>query len=65
MEKEEVQTIAVKIVDEGKQLVVRFPLEVAREFNINPEKDSFFWIIERSKDGASLKGLFMKDEKKN
>ena len=53
--------IPVKIIKEKKQMSVRFPSKFAEKLDINPEKDSFVWILEK-KEGISLMGRLIKDK---
>lgn len=52
----------VRIVDDGKQLSVRFPADVVSFFDINPNKDLFEWVIITEGGEASLLGGLIKKE---
>jgi len=53
--------IPVRIIRERKQMSIRFPSRLAEKFDINPDEDSFVWIVER-KEGISLMGRLIKDK---
>lgn len=43
------ERIAMKIIDEGKQLSIRIPKEFADKVEINPEKDGFVFTLDKEK----------------
>ena len=50
--KEEIENIAVKIIDEGrktgKQLSVRFPKKITEALEIDPNKDRFLFKFDKN-----------------
>ncbi len=64
MEKEQIQTERVKILNDKKQYRITIPADIVKEFEIDPENDSFEWITIHNKEGISLHGNFIKGEMK-
>ncbi len=60
MEKEEIEFIEMSIIDDGKQLSVRFPKKVVEALEIDSNKDIF--VFEFDKKKLQLKGS-LEDEK--
>jgi len=54
MEKEEIEFIEMSIIDDGKQLSVRFPKKVVESLEIDSKKDIF--VFEFDKKTLQLKG---------
>lgn len=52
--KENIELIEMNIVDDGKQLGVRFPKKIVEALEINPEKDVF--IFQFNPDTLELTG---------
>lgn len=50
----EIELIEMSILDDGKQLSVRFPKSVVEALQINPEKDIF--VFEFDKENLELRG---------
>ena len=46
-EKTEIELIEMSILDDGKQMGVRFPKSVVEALNINPEKDVFIFQFDK------------------
>lgn len=68
IKKEEIESIAVKIIDEGrkegKQLSIRFPKRVVEALEIDPNRDMFLFKFD--KKNLHLEGeLIDKEELKN
>jgi hypothetical protein len=68
IKKEEIENIAVKIIDEGrkegKQLSIRFPKRVVEALEIDPNRDMFLFKFD--KKNLHLEGeLIDKEELKN
>jgi hypothetical protein len=64
MEKTTIERIESNIIDEGKQKNIRIPSEIINRFQINSEKDIFVWDIIKEGDTLSVKGVLLKDAKK-
>lgn len=52
--KKEIELIEMSILNDGKQLSVRFPKSVVEALNINPETDIF--VFELDKENLELRG---------
>ena len=63
MSKIERQRFKVKIIDDKKQLSVRFPVNIVSLFDINSKSDEFEWIVIYSEEGVSLMGHILKGDK--
>ena len=58
--KEKIEFIEMSIIDDGKQLSVRFPKKVVEALEINPNEDIF--VFEFDKKNLQLKGT-LEDKK--
>ncbi len=54
----------VNIIRERRQLSIRLPSELTDRFEINPEKDSFEFIVIEDNESKSLQGRLLKNAKK-
>ena len=43
------EKIAMKIIDEGKQLSVRIPKDFVEQAEIDPQKDGFIFTLDKNK----------------
>lgn len=50
-------TKRVTIIFDGKQYTIRIPKDFAEKAQINPEKDEFQFILEKSEDRSILPSL--------
>lgn len=60
MEKQEIEFIEMSIIDDGKQLSVRFPKKVAESLQIDPKKDIF--VFKLDKKNLQLEGSLEDEE---
>ena len=51
---EEIELIEMSIIDDGKQLSVRFPKDIVKSLDIDPKKDIF--VFEFDKKNLQLNG---------
>ena len=55
-----IEYIPVSIIDNDKQLSIRIPAKIVDTLQINPEKDSFVFILD--KEHLFLQGVLMDKE---
>ncbi len=48
MEKEQIEFIEMAVIDDGKQLSVRFPKKVVEALEIDPKKDIFVFAFDKN-----------------
>ena len=64
----EIKEIRSKIFEQKRQLIIKIPLEIIKDFRINTDRFDFGWAIINDNDKVTINGRFIykiPNEKKN
>ena len=64
----EIKEIRSKIFEQKRQLIIKIPLEIIKDFRINPDRYDFGWAILDDDGKVTINGRFIHkipNEKKN
>ena len=68
MEEEKIKEIRSKIFEQKRQLIIKIPLEIIKDFRIGPDRFDFGWTILDEGGKVTINGRFIykiPNEKKN